>query len=344
MFLSIVRAVALCGLLSLSVASSGCGAPSFLITPISSSTRLQERVVQSGTSADKVAIVEVEGMLMNARVGGFLQAQENKVSLFTQQMRAAARDKAVKAVVLRVSSPGGTVTASDTMYEILKEFRRKTGKPVIAATQEVCASGAYYVCCGADKSVAQPTSVVGSIGVLMSTMEFEGALAKLGVRADAIKSGPLKDMGSPYRAMGEPERQVMQEMVDEYFNRFLDVVSSNRPIQEARPSLPLPEDYHGVYSGRVFSGARAVELGLADQAGRLDDAITMAKQMGKAKGAKVIMYKRPYGYGGSIYASGDSAPRLEAQSGAQSNVSILQLELPNSRLLLPSGFYYLWEP
>ena len=337
---SIVRAVALCGLLALLATAGGCGVPSFLITPISSSTRLQERVIETGTSSDKVAIIEVEGMLMNARVGGFLQAQENKVSLFTQQMRAAARDKGVKAVVLRVNSPGGTVTASDTMYEIVKEFRRKTGKPVVAATMEVCASGAYYVCCGADKIIAQSTSIVGSVGVLMNTMEFEGALAKLGVRADAIKSGPLKDMGSPYRAMGEPERQVMQEMVDEYFNRFVDVVSLNRPIQEPRPGLPLAADYRGVYSGRVFSGAKAVELGMADQVGRLDDAITLAKQLGKAKGAKVIMYKRPYGYGGSIYASGESAPTPKAQS----NVSILQLELPESRLLLPGGFYYLWEP
>jgi protease-4 len=341
MSLRILRVVALLsGSLSLLVAGSGCGVPSFLITPVSSSTRLQERVVQSGGGGDKVAIVPVEGMLINARVGGMFQAQENGVSLFTQQMRAAARDKAVKAVVLRVNSPGGTVTASDTMYEIVKEFRRKTGKPVVASTMEVCASGGYYVCCAADKIVAQPTSIVGSIGVLMNTMEFTGALGKLGIRADAIKSGPLKDMGSPYRSMEQPERKVMQEMVDEYFNRFLDVVSSNRPVQEARPALPLAEDYRGVYSGRVFSGARAVELGLADQTGRLDDAITLAKQMGKAPGAKVIMYKRPYGYGGSIYASAEPAtiPR------AQPNTSVLQLELPNSRLFLPSGFYYLWEP
>ena len=296
--------------------------------------------MQPGKSGDKVAIVPVEGMLINARVGGMFQAQENAVSLFTQQMRAAARDKSVKAVVLRVNSPGGTVTASDTMYEIVRDFRRKTGKPVVASAQEVCASGGYYVCCAADKIVAQPTTVLGSIGVLMNTMEFTGALGKLGIRADAIKSGPLKDMGSPYRSMGQPEREVMQEMVDEYFNRFVDVVSATRPVQEARPGLPLKEDYRGVYSGRVFSGLRAVELGLADQAGRLDDAIVLAKQLAKAPGAKVVMYKRPYGYGGSIYASGEPAPRPGAQSGG----NVLQLELPESRLFLPSGFYYLWEP
>jgi protease-4 len=341
MLSSTLRAVALLsGSVSLLLIAAGCGTPSFLITPVSSSYRLQERLVQSGSSGDKVLIIPVEGMLVNARVGGMFQAQENGVSLFTQQMRAAARDKSVKAVVLRVNSPGGTVTASDTMYEIIRDFRRKTGRPVVASTQEVCASGGYYVCCAADKIVAQPTSVVGSIGVLMNTMEFTGALGKLGIRADAIKSGPLKDMGSPYRSMEQPERKVMQEMVDEYFNRFMDVVSSNRPVHEARPSLPLKEDYRGVYSGRVFSGLRAVELGLADQAGRLDDAIVLAKQMGNAKGAKVIMYKRPYGYGGSIYASGDSMSPPHAQSQG----IVLQLELPQSRLFLPGGFYYLWEP
>ena len=325
-------------LLFLAAGLTGCGFPSFLITPVSNSTKLQERVVQSGKggSPDKIAIVEVEGMLMNMRTGGFLQPQENKVSLFTQQMRAAARDKSVKAVVLRINSPGGTVTASDTMYQIVKDFRAKTRKPVIANTQEVAASGAYYVACASDRIVAHPTSVIGSIGVLFNTMEFEEGLGKIGVRAYAIKSGPLKDMGSPFRALKEPERKVMQEMVDEYFTRFVEVVCGNRQVKEPRPTLPLDGDYAGVFSGRVFSGARAVELGLADQAGQLPDAINLARQMAKAPGAKVIMYRRPYGYGGSIYASGDSTPKPQA--------NVLQLQLPESRMFLPGGFYYLWEP
>ena len=334
----VVRVVSMFSLFAV----AGCGVPSFLITPVSNSTRLQERVVQGGKggSSDKVAMVQVEGMLVNARIGGMFQAQENPVSLFAQQMRAAARDPAVKAVVLRINSPGGTVTASDTMYDIVKDFRKKTGKPVVAAAQEVSASGAYYIACAADRVVVQPTSVVGSIGVMMNTMEFQGALSKLGIRADAIKSGPLKDMGSPYREMGEPERAVMQEMVNEYFTRFIDVVHGNRPVKEPTPTLPLAADYRGVYSGRVFSGARAAELGLADKAAGLNDAIALAKELGKAKGARVVIYKRPYGYGGSIYASAE--PALDPTARARGNV--LQLELPNSRLFLPAGFYYLWEP
>ena len=319
--------------------AGGCGVPSFLVTPVSSSTKLQERTVLPGKSGDKVAIIEVEGMLMNARSGGFLQATENPVSLFKQQMRAAARDKSVKAVVLRINSPGGTVTASDTMYEIVRDFRRQTKKPVIASTQEVAASGGYYIACAADTIVAHPTSVIGSIGVLFSTMEFEEALGKLGVRSESIKSGPLKDMGSPFKSLTKPERDVMQEMVNEYFLRFIQVVDDGRPVTEPQPTLPLAADYAGVYSGRVFSGERAVELGLADRTGRLEDAIKVARKSGKAPGAKVIMYRRPYGYGGSIYASAD-APTPKARGGE----TVLRLDLPQSRATLPGGFYYLWEP
>jgi protease-4 len=320
--------------------AGGCGFPSFLITPVSSSTKLQERTVQAGRSGDKIAIIEVEGMLVNMRSGGFLQPTENKVSLFKQQMRAAAKDPSVKAVVLRVNSPGGTVTASDTMYQIVRDFRTHTKKPVIASTQEVAASGGYYICCAADTIVVHPTSVIGSIGVMFNTMEFEGTLEKLGARAESIKSGPLKDMGSPFKALSRSERAVMQEMVDEYFMRFIGVVDEGRPVKEPRPTLPLAEEYAGVYSGRVFSGERAVELGLADQAGRLEDAIKLARKMGKAPGAKVIIYRRPYGYGGSIYASGDA----QLPRASQGTSGVLRLELPESRALLPDGFYYLWEP
>jgi protease-4 len=183
--------------------------------------------------------------------------------------------------------------------------------------------------------------VVGSIGVLFSTMEFEGALDKLGVKSEAIKSAPLKDMGSPFKALGRNERVVMQEMVDEYFVRFMGVVADNRPVKEPRPTLPVAADYAGVYSGRVFTGVQAVELGLADRTGRLEDAIKLAREMGKAKGAKVIMYRRPYGYGGSIYASGDVPAPAAQQPGGP---TVLRLELPESRAFLPGGFYYVWQP
>jgi protease-4 len=319
---------------------SGCGTPSFMVTPVSNSNKLEEEEVQPGKgwAPGKIAIIPVEGMLANVKAGELLQPTENTVSKFVQEMEEAEKDDSVKAVVLRVNSPGGTVSSSDTMYTVVERFKEKTHKPVVASTQEVAASGAYYVSCAADKIVAAPTSVVGSIGVIFETMQFEGTLDKLGVTTAAIKSGSLKDMGSPFRAMKDDERVVMKAMVEEYFNRFVHIVSDHRPVTE-KPVQDLTnyekDGYAGLYSGRVFSGDEAVRLGLADQAGQLTDALDLARKLSSAPNASAILYERPYGYGGSIYASGSTpAPRA----------NVLKLELPESQVFLPGGFYYLWEP
>ena len=318
----------------------GCGSPSFLVTPVANSSALEEETVVAGRGwfASKVAIIEVEGMLANTKSGGFLQATENPLSLFTQQLERAQGDPSVKAIVLRVNSPGGTVSSSDAMYAMLKDFRKKTGKPVVASIQEVGASGAYYVSCASDKIVAQPTSVVGSIGVIFESMEFSGTLDKIGARAWAITSGPLKDMGSPFKPLAQPEREVMQQMVDEYFKRFVGIVRQNRAVTEA-PADDLTyykkHEYAGIFSGRVFSGEEAKKLGLVDQTGLLNDAIKLAQDLAKSPDSAVILYKRPYGYSGSIYASTTTPPP---------KAEVTNINLPGASGLLPSGFYYLWRP
>jgi protease-4 len=317
--------------ISLLFVLTGCSAPSFLVTPVANNNSLHEVEVEAGRGwfAPKIAMIELEGMLANARTGGFLQAQENKLSLFTQQLDQAANDPDVKAVVLRVNSPGGTVTCSDTMYDMLKRFRAHTHKPVVVSAQEVIASGAFYTACGADTIFAQPTSVVGSIGVIFETFQVDEGLAKLGITATAIKSGPLKDMGSPFKPLTADERLVMQSMVNEYYGRFLSVVQDKCHIAD-REVLAHATD------GRVFSGEQAQKLGLVDRVGSLQDAIDYTRAKVGAKGASVIMYKRPYGYSGSIYASSNVEP-------AKANANVLQLQLPES-LNLPTGFYYLWRP
>src|SRR5205085_6871325 len=187
------------------IALAGCGTPSFLVTPVSNSSSLEEQTVKAGHGLfpPKVAIIEVEGMLANAKSGGLLQATENSLSLFPQELERAEADPSVKAVVLRVNSPGGTVSASDAMYQELERFKKHSHKPIVASIQEVGASGAYYVSCAANKIVAQPTSIVGSVGVIFESMEFAGTLDKIGARAWSITSGPLKDMGSPFKPLGE---------------------------------------------------------------------------------------------------------------------------------------------
>ena len=323
--------------LALVLLLTGCGVPSFLITPVQNTNQMQEVEVQPGKGGSKIAVIEVEGMLMNARSGGFLQPTENPLSVFVQQLEQAEKDKAVKAVVLRVNSPGGTVTCSDAMYEELMRFRNKTHKPVVASCQEVVASGAYYVSCAADRIMAQPTSVVGSIGVIFNTFNFTGTMNKIGASADAIKSGPLKDMGSPFKPMTQQERDVMQGIVNEYYARFLHVVTEHRHVSDEATFKTCTD-------GRVFSGARAQELGLVDDLGLLEDAIDLARKMGSAPGGKAVMYKRPYGYRGSIYAEASvPQPQASGGGGGAGGGNVTKLELPGGPWL-PSGFYYLWNP
>jgi protease IV len=312
--------------------AQGCGLPSFLVTPVQNPAKLEEQTVGDAKGSAKVAVIEVEGMLMNAKSGGVLgigAGGENKVSLFAQQLQKAEKDPRVKAVVLRVNSPGGTVTASDIMYEEVLRFKNRSKKPVVAALQDVAASGAYYISCGADKIVAHPTSVVGSIGVIFSTINVVGTMEKIGVKSEAIKSGPLKDMGSPFKDLDPQARAVMQGMVDEYYKRFVGVVTTHRPIKETE-TLKITTD------GRVFSGARGVELGLVDRTGLLEDAIDEAKKLAGVSGdATVVMYRRSYGYSGSIYSQ-DATPTPQA--------NVMELKIPGLTDRLPAGFYYLWQP
>jgi len=310
------------------------------VTPVADTTTLEEEQVQpgSGWGAGKIAIIEVQGLLSDSRSGGLLGLgpSENKLSLFVQQLDKAEKDSDVKAIVLRVNSPGGTVTASDTMYELVQRFKTKTHKPVVASTEEVAASGAYYVCCSADRIVAHPTSLIGSIGVIFEDFDVTDGLGKIGVQSRTIHSGTLKEMGSPFKHPTALEDQVMREMVDEYYQRFTAVVKQNRPmVKETVPPPSQPMDYQGVFSGRVFSGETAVKLGLADQTGLLGDALDVARQMAHAPNASVVLYKRPYGYGGSIYAQ-SQAPAPQA--------NVLQLNIPGAQSILPTGLYYLWEP
>ena len=315
------------------LAGGGCGTPSLLITPVQNTSTLDEQEVVAGHGLfpDKVVIIPVEGMLANAGGGGgLLGSGENPVSKFVQELDKAADDDRVKAVVLRVNSPGGTVSASDAMYRELKRFRAKTHKPVVASGQDLVASGAYYVSCGADKIVAQPTALVGSIGVIFETFNVQGTLGKIGVTTEAYKSAVHKDIGSPFRPTTDDERVIFQGLVDDFYAGFKRVVTDNRP-------LPPTADFAQLTDGRVYSGAAAQQVGLVDRVGLLEDAIALAKEMGHAKGAAVVMYQRPYGYGGSIYAATDApAPRAEAGG--------LKLQLPDAAAVLPAGFYYLWRP
>ena len=241
--------LASCAVLLAAVA--GCAPASFLITPVPAKQQLVEQVVQRDSfwAYQKIALIDVDGVIANVRSSSLLGSSgENPVALFAEKLEQAAQDDDVEAVVVRINSPGGAVTASDIMYTELQRFREKTGKPVVAAMLDVAASGGYYLACAADKIYAQPTTVTGSIGVIMLAPEFSGTMLKLGVQMNVIKSGDMKDMGSMFRAMNAEDRAVFQGLIDKMYARFLEVVARSRGGMDAerlrefggRPRLPRP--------------------------------------------------------------------------------------------------------
>jgi protease IV len=274
----------------------------------------------------KIAIIDVSGMILNARTSGLFGDGQNPTSLFRERLDAAAADSRVVAVVLRINSPGGAVTASDIMYNDLVKFRQKTGKPVIACMMDVAASGAYYLAMGADVVYAHPTTVTGSIGVIMGLYNAAGLAAKIGITSNAIKSGPIKDVGNPLRDMTDEERAILQGLVDNFYSQFVKVVCTGRRMEEER--------VRQLADGRVYSGTQAKELGLVDEIGYLEDAIQCAKNMAHVRDAAVISYEEGGGYRGSIYAGLPNIP---------SHIN-LHLDVPGLTRGLGATFQYVWEP
>jgi protease-4 len=275
---------------------------------------------------NKIALIDVEGLIVNAKESSFLGGGgDNPVSLFRERLEAAANDKHVKAVVLRINSPGGGVTASDIMYQDLCRFRHETGKPVVASMMDVAASGGYYLAMGCDKVVACPTTVTGSIGVIMSLYNASGLATTLGISSMPIKSGPNKDIGNPLRPMSDSERAILQGMVDCFYNQFVQVVVRGRGLSEER--------VRELADGRVYTGLDAKKLGLVDEVGYPDDAIEDAKAMAYIKDAAVVAYDRCDGYRGSIYAA---SPRIPAEMR-------VKLDLPGMTGQAREGFMYLWQ-
>lgn len=275
---------------------------------------------------DKIVIIDVSGMILNARNSGLFGDGDNPTSLFRERLDAAASDCTVKAVVLRINSPGGAVTASDIMYHDLLRFREKTHIPVIACMMDIAASGAFYLAMAADVVYAHPTTVTGSIGVIMSLYNATGLAAKIGVKSNPIKSGPIKDIGNPLREMTDEERAVLQTLVNSFYDQFVHVVATGRHLPEER--------VRQLADGRVYAGTEAQALGLVDQIGYLEDAIDCAKTMAHLHDANIVSYERGGGYRGSIYAGFPSIP---------SNIQ-LHIDVPGLSNSHGAAFCYMWEP
>jgi protease-4 len=286
---------------------------------------LREELV-GGSGKAKVVLLELTGLITSQEEGGLFE-HPSPVAQLKEALIKAGEDSKVKAVVLKINSPGGTVTASDVVYHEVRAFREKHKVPVIASIMDVGASGGYYVAAGADKIVAHPSSVTGSLGVIMVTLNARGLLEKVGVETAVITSGPRKDMGSPFRAMTDEERAIFQGVIDSFYNRFLSV------IKDGRRSLSS-EEVRKLADGRIYSGEQAKALGLIDSVGYLDDAIELAKRQAGLSEARVVVYRKPGEFKQNIYSR-----MFGGMPSALAALDVMALARAGS-----PQFMYLWWP
>lgn len=267
-------AVGVCGFFFLSlcvgIAASAAGEES--------GSPVNEKFISGNrTARDKIAIMTISGTILG-----------NDEGFVKKQIAAITADHRVKAVVLRINSPGGTVSGSDYYLEQLRKMKTKRDIPIIVSMGALAASGGYYVAMVGDELFAEPTTTTGSIGVILPMYNLAGLCEKIGVQSDPIASGPLKGMGDITKPLSEEERKILQSLVDDSFSRFKTI------IREGRPKFAEdPEKLDALATGQVYTANQALENGLIDEIGFLEDATDRAiKQAGlTANNSKVILYK-----------------------------------------------------
>jgi len=235
--------------------------------------RSEHASTREGTAA--IAVIQINGPISG--VSSWLESSSSGAGVIMEAIRKAGKRKDIKAVVVRIDSPGGSAGASQEIAMELDRLREK-GKPVVTSMGDVCASGGYWIACSTDHIVANGASLTGSIGVIMQLSNLEGLYGKLGIRNQTIKSGEHKDMGSTSRELSAEEEKILQELVDDSYQQFLEQVQKGRQGKIAADKLLEIAD------GRIFSGKQALELGLVDSLGNYYDAVQQAEKMAGIKG------------------------------------------------------------
>jgi len=282
---------------------------------------------RSSPNENLVAVVDVDGLLLDADSTGLGSMGENAVSVFRERLDVIEANPRVRAVVLRIHSPGGSVTATDIMWHDLQSFRSRTQMPVVACLMDVAAGGAYYLASGSDLIVAQPTAVTGAIGCILNVYNLQDLMAQFNISGIPIKAGKNIDLGTPIKALDPEGRKLLQAMADEFHHRFRAVVQRSRPRVDPHSET--------TFDGRVFTALQARDLGLIDEIGYLDDAVARARNMaGISPRAEIVFYHRQ---GDPVLSPYSVTPNIPLQD------KLLPLNIPGlNRSRLPC-FLYLWE-
>ena len=265
--------------------------------------RFHEILLQKGAraSTDKIAVITMRGLISTSIPGNVSDSMVDDLRAALQQARDDSR---VKAVVLEIDSPGGEVTASDEIYSAVVKTRAR--KPVIVYMDSLAASGGYYVSCGGRFLMANETTITGSIGVIIQTLNYEQLFNKIGLASVVFKSGKFKDMLNGARPITPEERELVQNFIMKTYDKFLGIVAKER-------NLPAELLRNTIADGRILSGEEALENKLIDGVGELDDAFAKAKELANAPDAKVVKYGPPFSLGRFLRLFGESESKIELQ-------------------------------
>ncbi len=307
---------------------------------------LDEAILEDNKSRNKIAVISVDGIITDTAD----EAGNSMVDLIKAQLDRASDDDRVKAVILKVDSPGGEVMAADEINKAIVDFESSDspnakdadykGKPVIVSMGTLAASGGYYISAPCRWIEANELTLTGSIGVIMHGVNYRGLMDKLGVVPMTFKSGKFKDMLSPDRSTNEipPEEHAMvQALIDETYVKFKSVVSDGRNAAHElnkKEGKPLASDWADYADGRVLSGSQALKLGLVDELGDFDDAVDQAEKIAGLKDANLVEYQERYDISDflSMFGQNSSAHEIKLDLG---------MDLPKLRVGLP---YYLYQP
>jgi protease-4 len=289
---------------------------------------LQERVLR-GEGEERILLLPVSGVITNAPDAGLFRRDPGTVESVVAQLEKAREDERIKAVVLTVNSPGGGATASNALYHELRRYREQTGVVVVACLLDVAASGGYYAALAADRIVAHPNSVTGSVGTVFLTPKITGLLDKLGVEVEVAKSGDNKDMVSPFSASNAEQRALVQDIVENMNARFLAALRQSRNLDKAQ--------FASVADARIMTADQALEFGLVDEVGQIHDAFAAARHLAGLPQATVIAYRRTEFADDTVYnplttSVANTRPTLVDFGPA----AVLNARSP--------GFFHIWLP
>ncbi len=318
------RLYLIAGMLVLSLLAACAGPQVKLFTD--ATDPLREFTIE-GSGGDKILLIPVRGTISDNPKKGLLSSSPSMVEQVVSQLKKAEQDKRVKAVLIKINSPGGTITASDLLYHEILSYKERTNAKVIVCMMDMAASGGYYMSLPADMIMAHPTSLTGSVGVIFLQPKVMGLMDKLGLGVDVKKYGKNKDMGSPFRENTEEEQKLFQITINQLGERFTSLVKKHRKLD--------PQALAEMSTARLFLAEEALKLGLIDKIGYLSDAVKETKRLAGLPGdARVVLYRRAEHPDDNLYS-------IAGVATEDSRLSLINIELPES-LNLTTGFYYIW--